>query len=150
MARAPFQVLVVPFRRRDRNLEYAIFRRTDAGYWQGIAGGGEDEETPLDAARREAEEEAGISAESDFVALDAVSKKPVEQVVGTLLWGQDVLVIPEYCFGVEVASKQLVLSREHTEYRWVPYETARYMLHWDSNKTALSELNNRLLRQSGD
>lgn len=124
MARAPFQVLVFPFRRTEEDIEYAIFRRSDAGYWQGIAGGGEDEETPLEAAQREAEEEGGISAESRYIALDAVSEKPVEQVVGTLLWGKDVLVIPEYCFGVEVFDKQLVLSREHTEYRWGPFDTS--------------------------
>ena len=150
MARAPFQVLAFPFCGWDKNLEYAIFRRSDADYWQGIAGGGEGDETPLEAARREGEEEAGIPAESHYVALDAVSEKPVEQVVGTLLWGKDVLVIPEYCFGVEVFDKQLVLSREHTEYRWVPFDTAMAMLHWDSNKTALQELERRLLLQSVD
>ena len=148
MARAPFQVLTFPFHRKDPSIEYAIFRRTDAGYWQGIAGGGEGEETPLEAARREAEEEAGIPVESHYVVLDTVSKVPVEQVVGTLVWGKDVLAIPEYCFGVEVVSKQLTPSREHTEYRWVPYRTATDMLHWDRNKTALAELNSRLSQQS--
>ena len=150
MARAPFQVLILPFCRTGRNIEYAIFRRSDAGYWQGIAGGGEDEETPLEAARREAGEEAGISADSHFLVLDAVSKVPVEEVVGTLLWGEDVLVIPEYCFGVEVTSKRLALSHEHAGYRWVRYDTAIEMLHWVSNKTALSELNHRVSRHAED
>ena len=148
MTRAPFQVLIFPFCRTDKDFEYAIFRRTDAGYWQGIAGGGEGGETPLEAARREGEEEAGISAESHYVALDSVSKMPVEGVVGTLLWGKDVVVIPEYCFGVEVVGRKLALSPEHSEYQWVPYDTAMDMLHWDSNKIALSELNHRVLRQS--
>ncbi len=146
MARAPFQVLVFPYYRTDKATEYAIFRRTDAGYWQGIAGGGEDEETPLQAARREAQEETSIPAASRYVALDALSKVSVVHVAGTLLWGEDVLVIPEYCFGVEVVNRQLALSREHAEYRWVQYDTAVEMLHWDSNKTALWELNHRLLR----
>ncbi len=64
MARAPCQVLVLPYYRTDKATEYAIFRRTDAGYWQGIAGGGEDEETPLPAAKREAQEETSIPAAS--------------------------------------------------------------------------------------
>lgn len=147
MARAPFQVLVLPFRRREKVIEYAIFRRTDAGYWQGIAGGGEDNETPLESARREAQEEAGISAESRYVPLNSSSVMPVEEVVGTLLWGEDVRVIPEYCFGVEPVGKNLVLSREHSEYRWVPHATAIEMLHWDSNKIALRELDRRLLTE---
>ncbi len=146
MARAPFQVLVFPYYRTDADTEYAIFRRTDTGYWQGIAGGGEGEETPLQAAKREAQEEASIPAASRYVALEALSKVSVVQVAGTLLWGEDVLVIPEYCFGVEVVNRQLALSREHVEYRWVQYDTAVAMLHWDSNKTALWELNHRLLR----
>lgn len=148
MARAPFQVLILPYYRIDENIEYAIFRRTESsgGYWQGLAGGGEDEETPLDAVRREAQEEAGIHVESRYVVLDAITKVPVEGVVGTLLWGEDVLVIPEYCFGVEVANKQITLSREHAEYRWVQYDVATELLHWDSNRIALWELNHRLLR----
>src|SRR3970040_2102964 len=110
MARAPFQVLIIPFRRTKGGVEYAIFRRSDAGYWQWIAGGGEGDEIPLAAALREAQEEAGISAESDYVILEAVSKVPVEDVVGTLLWGKNIIAIPEYCFGVDVGRRQLVLS----------------------------------------
>ena len=61
MARAPFEVLVYPYRGLpDGRFVYALFRRADAGFWQGIAGGGEDGETPLEAVRREAYEEAGI------------------------------------------------------------------------------------------
>ncbi len=148
MARAPFQVLIFPFCGTEESVEYAMFRRTDLGYWQAIAGGGEGEETPLVAARREAHEEAGIPLESHYIALDAISELPVEQVAGTLLWGKDVLVIPEYCFGVEVFGKRLTLSREHSECRWVRYDAAIDMLHWESNKTALRELNYRLLHRS--
>ena len=60
MPRMPFQVHIIPFRKaEDGNFEYAIFRRTDEPYWQGIAGGGEDGESLLEAAKREAFEEAG-------------------------------------------------------------------------------------------
>jgi len=38
----------------------------------------------------------------------------------------------------------LLLSHEHTEYKWVDYETAREMLKYDSNRTALWELNKRI------
>lgn len=61
MARAPFQIFVLPFRIVGRErFEYALFKRRDAADWQGIAGGGEDSETPLVAAKREAFEEARI------------------------------------------------------------------------------------------
>ena len=144
MARAPFQTLVIPYRQTPTGVLYAVFRRSDGGYWQWIAGGGEDDETPLDAAKREASEEAGIPHDSDFLALDSRNTVPVVGVTGELTWGPDVLVIPEHCFGVKVQDEQLTLGKEHVEYRWVDHETAREMLHWDSNRNALQELNHRL------
>lgn len=41
--RAPYQVLIFPYIKTDDSIQYAIFNRSDYGYWQGIAGGGEDE-----------------------------------------------------------------------------------------------------------
>ncbi|MHC4134225.1 MAG: NUDIX domain-containing protein [Planctomycetota bacterium] len=144
MSRAPFQVLVFPYRfTPDRAIEYAVFKRADAGYWQGIAGGGEDQETPLEAARREAREEAGIPSESLFLRLDSLATIPVDQVAG-FLWGDDVLVVPEHCLGVEVENRELSLSREHTEYSWRDYDSALALLKWESNKSALWELDQRL------
>jgi hypothetical protein len=44
--RAPFQVLVIPYTlTAEDDLEYALFRRQDEGYWQFISGGGEGAET---------------------------------------------------------------------------------------------------------
>jgi dATP pyrophosphohydrolase len=144
MARAPFQILVLPYRvADDGSVEYAVFRRTDLGWWQGIAGGGEDDETPIQAARRESYEEAGIPRESDFFKLDSQSTIPVVGVCG-FAWGEDVLVIPQYCFGVRVDGVKLILSNEHTEYRWLPYDKAHKLLKWDNNRTALWELNHRI------
>lgn len=51
MSRASYQVLVIPYHLgASGRLEFAIFRRADSGYWQGIAGGGEEGETPLETA----------------------------------------------------------------------------------------------------
>lgn len=149
MARAPFQVLIFPFHFNDDGIvEYAVFRRpnSERGFWQGIAGGGEDSETHMEAAKRETWEEAGIPKDFRLVVLDSVASIPVLNVVGKFLWGDKVLIIPEYCFGVGAKEKQLNISKEHIEYKWVNYEEAVKMLKWDSNKNALWELNERLLR----
>ena len=82
------------------------------------------------------------------MALASVTSVPVEEV-GGFIWGEDVLVIPEYAFGVLVAEEPLVLSAEHTEYRWAQYEEARRLLRWDSNRSALAELNHRVTRDAG-
>lgn len=60
------------------------------------------------------------------------------------IWGEDCLVIPEYSFAVMIDSTILNLSHEHTEYEWVDYETAMKRLRYDSNKTALWELDNKI------
>ena len=151
MTRAPFQVLVLPYRiTGDGTILYAIFKRRpdDGDYWQGIAGGGEDDETPLEAARREAGEEAGIRPDSEFFKLDSFSTVPVVGVCG-FKWGQDVLVLPQHFYAVKVDHEKLRLSGEHAEYGWLDYESAYKLLHWQSNKNALWELDYRLRRKSG-
>jgi dATP pyrophosphohydrolase len=145
MPRAPFQILVYPYRRtHDGQLEYALMKRADQGFWQAIAGGGEDEETPLEAARRETFEEAGIPPTSDFLQLDTVEPVPVTEFKDSYLWGEDVYVIPQYCFGVATQDIQILISREHSEYKWLTYEKAHQLMKYDGNKTALWELDKRL------
>ncbi len=145
MPRAPFQILAFPFRpARDGGWEYAVFRRTDLDFWQGIAGGGEDDETPRDAARRECFEEAGIPPASRFIPLDTTASIKVTWFLGFEAWG-DRYVIPEHSFGVECApDAEFTLSGEHDEYRWLLYDEAERLLRFDSNRTALWELDLRL------
>jgi dihydroneopterin triphosphate diphosphatase len=150
MARVPLQVLVLPFRRStDGRIEYAIFRRRDYTdeCWQGVAGGAEQGESAEQAARREMMEEAGIPVDAPLVPLDAVASVPASQFQERDLWGPNLYVVAERAFGVYLDDDQsITLASEHTEYRWVPYEVAARLLKWDSNRTALWELNERLTR----
>ncbi len=147
MTRVPFQVLVFPYRfPPGGGVEYAVFKRADLGFWQGVSGGGEDAETPFEAAKREALEEGGIPPESRYMALDATATIPVVDITGDLRWGNSVLVVPEHCFGVDVTALRIKLSQEHTEFRWVGCDEARSLVKHDSNRTALWELNERLRR----
>ena len=145
MARAPFQVLVYPYRTiNNEQIRYALLKRADAGWWQGIAGGGEEKETPLEAARREAFEEAGIPAACTFMELDSMESVPVTEFRNSHLWGEDVYVIPQYSFGVAAQNVQIVISHEHTEYGWFTYEQACKLIQYDGSRTALWELDKRL------
>lgn len=145
MARAPFQVLVYPYRRTaEAEFEFALFRRADGGWWQGIAGGGEDDETPLDAARREADEEAGLPTDLPVLELCTVQSVPVTGFRDSHLWGEDVYVIPQYSFGILVQEAEIELSCEHTEFRWMSYDEAHRLLRYDEDRTALWELRQRL------
>ncbi len=140
--RAPFQILVILFRRTAAGLEFAVLKRGDAGYWQFVAGGGEDGETPIQAAQRETQEEVGIAGE--FIQLDSLTTVPKDCFAAADSWGDDVYVIPEYCFAVDAGNSDVSLSQEHIEFQWVTYEQACSLLKWDSNRNALWELNERL------
>ena len=147
--RAPFQVLVLPWRVSGEQIEYAVFKRSDGDYWQFIAGGGEGSELPIEAARREAFEEARIPSDAPLFALDSRNTVPVIELAGKLLWGPDVLVVPEYTFGVKVDDAALTISGEHTEYRWGDFQSCYDLLHWHSNRNALVELDHRATEQQG-
>ena len=145
--RAPFQVLVIPYKIINNEILYGIFLRSDMKVWQTISGGGEDDESPIEAAKREANEEAGIDYSANYIKLDCTCTIPVEIITGNFTWGKDVYVLNEYIFGVDVTDKNIVLSDEHDDVKWLTYDEAKKVLEWDSNKSALWELNKRLLRK---
>lgn len=147
MARSPFQVAAFPFVTLDDHLHVAIFRRRVEGYWQSIAGGGEDEETPAQAVQRETFEEAGIPLASPLVPLQTRASVPVTYFRDRDHWDKSILVIPVYYFGIASPSVQLRLSDEHTDYQWLSIDAAHALLKWDSDKTALWELEQMLNRR---
>ena len=59
-----------------------------------IAGGGEDAETPLEAAKREAREEAQIKGELPFLQLQTIVPIRAVGFPDRHLWDDDVHVIP--------------------------------------------------------
>lgn len=128
----------------DGSIEYALLKRIDDGLWQAITGGGEDQETPLEAARRETREESGVPPTSPFLQLDTIESVPVSEFRNSAIWGEDIYVIPQYCFGVMVEDFEIAISPEHTEYKWVPYEEARQLLNFTGEKTALWELDKKV------
>ena len=145
MTRAPFQVLVFPYCQvGDGEFEYALLKRADQGYWQAVAGGGEQGESIIQAARRETLEETGISPEATFIPLQTVEPIPVTEFRDSHLWGEETYVIPQYCFGVLVSSREITISHEHTRYGWFAFSEAYSLLKFDGNRTALWELDRRL------
>lgn len=142
--RQPYQTLIFPYKMEKEEVKYAIFLRRDMKVWQGICGGGENEETIIETAKRECFEEAGIKNTSKYIQLDTITTIPVIDIMGKFFWGEDVFVIKEYCFGVDATGQEINLSREHLEYRWLSYNEAKRMLKWDCDKTALWELNERI------
>ena len=147
MPRAPFQVLVIPYRRTDDGLRFALFQRADADMWQWISGGGEDGETPLEAARREALEEGGIANSDAMIPLSAVASIPIEHISERAHWPAELHVIPEYSFAIELQTDAITLCDEHRCFEWLDYDEAHRRARWDSNRVALWELRRRLSQE---
>lgn len=142
--RAPFQILAIPYRFNGLQPQYCVFHRSDFDQWQFIAGGGEDQETPLEAAKRETFEESGARP-GKWLELKSLSYIPAAVISEKHRqhWAKDSYVIPEYAFAFE-CQEDIKVSCEHTEYLWLAYDEAIRKLQWDSNRTALYELTCRL------
>lgn len=145
--RAPFQILILPYRIVDNNILYGLFLRKKQNIWQFISGGGENRESPIETAVRELREETCINAKKgEFIILDSQSTIPVVNITGEYTWGKDIFVVPEYTFAINVTNLNINISSEHKEFIWLEYEDSINKLTFDSNKTALWELNERLKR----
>lgn len=142
--RAKYQVLIIPFRREKDKIKYGIFKREDMRVYQAISGGGEEGETIIESAQREFFEETGLKKDN-FIVLDSIGSVPACHFSASKLWGPKTYVVKEYAFGVEIfKTEKIVLSDEHTSFKFVDYEQASKKLKWDSNITALYELNERV------
>ena len=146
--RTPYQTLTILYKEEEDKNFYAIFYRTSHPIWQFISGGGEEGESIFETVIREISEETSIKIDKEqILKLDSKSSIPVLNITGDYTWGKDVYVVPEYTFAVDVKDINIKLSNEHKEFKWVTYEEAMEKLNYDSNKTALWELNERLKRE---
>jgi len=145
MARSPIQVLVIPYRMPlTGSCEFGVFHRPEPDMWQFVSGGAEDDETPEQAAKREAFEEAQIPLSLPLLQLDSFATVPRKAFPDASHWPKSLYVVPEYAFAVDVSAYPITLSQEHDEIRWLNFKEAYGRLTWDSNRTAMWELNERL------
>ena len=103
--------------------------------WQGVAGKIEKDEKAWQTAIRELKEETGLDPSNIFIA-DHVSRFYETK-------GDRVNLVP--VFGVEVSSKDVILSDEHIDFKWVHYADARNTLVWNGQKKGLEVINDMIL-----
>lgn len=145
--RLPKQVLIIPYRIKDKNVQFCIFKRKDLEFWQWISGGVEDfDENLYAAAKREIFEETGVDSNIELTQLECITKIPVVNIVKEFRWGNDIFYADEYSFSVKFDNIDIVLSDEHSLYSWMSFEEAKKLLKYDSNKSALWELNEKIKR----
>ena len=103
--------------------------------WQGVAGKIEKGEKSWETAKRELKEETGLKPNKIFI-VDHVSKF-YEQI------DDRINLVP--VFGIEVNTQEVVLSDEHSEYKWVTINEALDLLVWTGQKQAIKIVNNMIL-----
>ncbi len=149
--RAPYQILTILYKRENNRILYSIFYRNSHPIWQFISGGGENNEDPVETVIREINEETSLVVEKrNIEQLDSKTTIPVLNITGEYTWGPNVYVVPEYSYAIEIKGEygNIQLSNEHKEYKWVEYDEALKKLKYDSNKTALWELNEKLNKRT--
>lgn len=116
-------------------VEYLLLKRPRerGDYWTPITGHVEKGEKILDALNREVREETGIGDTSYVIDL---------RVPFSYRQGEE--EVEEHCFGVQVDTKEVKLSKEHTEFAWLSYGDAYEKLKWDEHRTALQVLNDMI------
>jgi dihydroneopterin triphosphate diphosphatase len=123
------------FRKENNDYEFLLLKRTveRGGFWQPITGGIEENETKLNAVKREVEEEIGVKNPLNII----------ENVHSFILEGDKK---EEFVFGVEIDLNEKItleknVSLEHEEYKWCKFEEALNLLKWKGNKEGLTKLN---------
>ena len=119
---------IVYYNNKKNDWEFLLLRRSMntiyPGTWQGVTGKIENSETPYKTALRELEEETGLKAYRLFT-VDKVNmfydaKKDTMNLIPV--------------FGVIVQSNDIILSKEHTEYKWCDLNETIKLITWDQQK----------------
>lgn len=145
--RQPVQVLVHPLRLVGRDWEYLLLRRLPSrgGFWQGVTGGVEGQESLADAARRELIEETRLLPIM-LQSIDYSYSYPMDE--GLRQSHPEASEIEEHVFFAQVdgESEPLIDPEEHDRFIWCGLEEAIGLLHWPENKDALARVEEHLRR----
>lgn len=108
---------------------FLILRKPNSrgGFWQPVTGNVEPDEPLEECVRREVAEETGIQS------LEQLDR------IGEFQFAKNGQQFTESIFVAKGPVCEIHLSSEHIEHRWEPYETARELIHYGSNKEGLDK-----------
>lgn len=132
----PIKVEGIIFRKNNEKIEYLLLKRTpsDGGFWQPMTGTPYFDESLKDCLLRELQEETGIRE---------VNK--ITDEIYRFSWLKKDYVVVELVYGVEVKNDvKIIVSHEHTDYKWCQYDDAIAMFEKENNVIALKLLNKHL------
>ena len=112
----------------------AINHRSGRDYWDYVKGHVEKGEKELETIVREAEEETGLR---DLEFVDGLSYAMEYFFV---FEGKKIFKIVNFRLAL-TKTKEIVLSDEHNDFAWIPYEEAYAALSFDNAKQVLKKAN---------
>ena len=116
------------FNQNKSDWDFLLLKRSEnkiyPSIWQGVTGKINNNELPYKTALRELKEETGLNADRLWT---------VDKVNAFYDAQKDIMnLIP--IFGVTVNSKNVVLSKEHIEYKWCDIDETIKLITWDQQK----------------
>jgi lipoyl(octanoyl) transferase len=134
--RGPHETHVVVHRLGSGGAEFLILLRSPEkqGYWNLVAGGVEEGETPAEAALRELGEEVGLAPVDglldlgDDLGYDVADEPPEVQA----RFAPDVVRVQLHAYAAAApAGWEPTLNEEHVAYRWADEHDALRTLHYE-------------------
>ena len=105
------------------------------GHWDFVKGKMEHDETPYETARRETEEETGIT---DIEFIDGFE----ESVEYEFRFNNDLIQKKVIFFLAKTNISKISLSHEHKDFVWLEYEDAMKKITFQNAKKILAKANN--------
>ncbi|MFX1338647.1 MAG: NUDIX domain-containing protein [Promethearchaeota archaeon] len=121
------------------NEDQYLLLKYGMGHWGLVKGNQEEGETDKQTILRELKEETGIS-EASFI------KGFKEEFSYHYRFKGNLIFKTVTCYLIRTKIKDVVLSFEHTEFKWLPYEKAIKKATFDGPKTMMEKAKNFLSR----
>ncbi len=136
----PESVLVVLYNEHSQVL--ALQRMDDPSFWQSVTGSMEMDESPMQTALREVNEEVGISLIANWPFENGlIDCRRVNQYSIREDWRHryeiGVTTNFEYVFCAQISSQARIILTEHLSYEWLTKEQAIDKVWSQSNKLAI-------------
>jgi bis(5'-nucleosidyl)-tetraphosphatase len=123
---------VVIYRVKNNLIEYLLLHHI-VGHWDFAKGKMEAGETKEQAALRELHEEAGLKTELEPGFVDSISYSFVDRS------GERTKKTVYFFLGRVDENEQVVLSSEHKNFMWLPYDTAYSKMTFNSGRKVLQK-----------
>ena len=131
------------FRERNGKLEFLLLKRSPEQYypniWQMVSGKIKENETAFNTALREIKEETNLTPEKFWVAPTVNSFYAPDK--------DYICLLPVFAAKVKYDC-EVILSKEHVEYKWLSPEEAKNLLAWDGQRKSVDVIVDYVLNRN--